>query len=51
VQSYCGVLLRNADSTPFGSLCHFDLVPVQPADGTLELLAAVGPLIAAVVAG
>lgn len=26
VRSYCGVPLRRADGTPFGTLCHFDLV-------------------------
>lgn len=45
VQSYCGVLLRNADATPFGSLCHFDLLPVEPLDDALDLLEGVAPLI------
>ena len=26
VRSYCGVPLRRADGTPFGTLCHFDVV-------------------------
>lgn len=51
VRSYCGVLLRNADSTPFGSLCHFDVVPVVPPGDALALLEGAGPIIAAVVAG
>ena len=51
LQSYCGVLLRNADSTPFGSLCHFDPIPVDPTDEVLELLEGAAPLIAALVAG
>jgi CheY-like chemotaxis protein len=50
VQSYCGVLLRNADSTPFGSLCHFDLAPVEPPGDVLDILEEAGPLIAEVVA-
>lgn len=29
VVSYCGVLLRAGDGSPFGTLCHFDNVP-QP---------------------
>jgi CheY-like chemotaxis protein len=50
VQSYCGVLLRNTDSTPFGSLCHFDLVPVAVTPETIELLELAAPLISAQVA-
>ena len=50
VQSYCGVLLRNADSTPFGSLCHFDVVPVDAPRDALDLLERAAPVIAAMVA-
>jgi CheY-like chemotaxis protein len=50
VKAYCGVLLRNADSTPFGSLCHFDVVPVDPPRGAIDLLEGAAPIIAALVA-
>lgn len=32
--SYCGAALRGPDGKPWGSICHFDLVPhtVSPAD-------------------
>jgi CheY-like chemotaxis protein len=51
VRSYCGVLLRNSDSTPFGSLCHFDAAPVAaPGDETLDLLEGAAPIIAALLA-
>ena len=30
VQSYIAVLLRSADGTPFGTLCHFDVHPQSP---------------------
>jgi CheY-like chemotaxis protein len=50
VQSYCGVLLRNTDSTPFGTLCHFDLVPVTASDETIALLELAAPLVSAEVA-
>ena len=34
VFSYCGAALRGPDGKPWGSLCHFDLVPhtVSPTD-------------------
>ncbi len=47
VQSYCGVLLRRLDGTPFGSLCHFDFAPVRPTPGTLDMLLHAAPLLAA----
>jgi CheY-like chemotaxis protein len=47
VQSYCGVLLRRLDGTPFGSLCHFDLVPMRPTPGALDMLLHAAPLLAA----
>jgi len=50
VQSYCGVLLRNEDSTPFGSLCHFDLAPVEASNEVLVALLDAAPLIGAAVA-
>ncbi len=50
VQSYCGVVLRHLDGTPFGSLCHFDLVPTPPTPGAVDMLLHAAPLIAAAVA-
>jgi signal transduction histidine kinase/CheY-like chemotaxis protein len=42
IVSYCGVLLRRQDGTPFGTLCHFDLiacdVPFQEV-GLMEAVA------------
>ena len=29
VTSYCGVLIRDSDGKPFGSLCHFDMKRCQ----------------------
>jgi CheY-like chemotaxis protein len=51
VQSYCGALLRNADGTPFGSLCHFDVVPRPVPPDEIAVLAGVAPWIAREVAG
>jgi CheY-like chemotaxis protein len=49
VQSYCGVVLRRLDGTPFGSLCHFDLVPTPPAPGAVDMLLHAAPLISAAI--
>lgn len=43
VVSYSGVLLRDADGQPFGTLCHFDLKPCEPRTSDLALLNAVAP--------
>ncbi len=50
VQSYCGVLLRRLDGTPFGSLCHFDPAPMPATPGVLEMLLHAAPLISPIVA-
>ncbi len=50
VQSYCGVLVRRLDGTPFGSLCHWDLVPTRPAPGSLDMLLHAAPLLVASIA-
>jgi CheY-like chemotaxis protein len=50
VQSYCGVVLRRLDGTPFGSLCHYDLVPTPPTPGAIEMLIHAAPLFAAAIA-
>jgi CheY-like chemotaxis protein len=50
VRSYCGVLLRNLDGTPYGTVCHFDLVPVPVTSESLNFLLLAAPLLAAHVA-
>ena len=45
VVSYCGVLLHDEASLPFGTLCHFDLKPCDAPAHDLELLIAVSPAI------
>ena len=50
VQSYCGVVLRRLDGTPFGSLCHFDLVPTPPTPGAVDMLLHAAPLLSAAIA-
>ncbi|MEO8005373.1 MAG: PAS domain-containing protein [Betaproteobacteria bacterium] len=45
VQSYCGVLLRNEDGKPFGTLCHFDLVPCDIPVREMSLMEAAAPMI------
>jgi CheY-like chemotaxis protein len=50
VKSYCGVMLRRLDGTPFGSICHFDVVPLPVPAGTLEMLLHAAPLLTAALA-
>ena len=50
VKAYCGTLVRNADGTPFGSLCHFDHVPRAVPEGELAFLEELAPALARVVA-
>ena len=50
VTSYCGVMLRRLDGTPFGSLCHFDVVPVPVSPGVLDMLLYAAPLLSAALA-
>lgn len=46
VISYCGVLLRDVDTgKPFGTLCHFDLVPCDVPVSELPLMEAAAPLL------
>ncbi|MFD2513189.1 hypothetical protein ACFSRY_04880 [Pontibacter locisalis] len=40
VVSYCGVLLRDADGKPFGTLCHFDMQRCQERISDFPLLKA-----------
>jgi PAS domain S-box-containing protein len=41
--SYCGVLLRAEDGTPFGTLCHFDVVPCDVPVAEMPLMEAAVP--------
>jgi CheY-like chemotaxis protein len=50
LQSYCGVILRRLDGTPFGSLCHFDVASIPSSPGVLEMLLHAAPVLSAVVA-
>jgi PAS domain S-box-containing protein len=50
VISYCGVLLRDAEGRPFGSLCHFDLVPCEVPIREMPLMEAAAPLFMDVIA-
>jgi hypothetical protein len=43
VVSYCGIPLFGVDGAPFGTLCHFDLMPCEQRTSDLALLNAVGP--------
>lgn len=51
VVSYCGVLIRNADGTPFGSLCHYDVKPCQKRMSDVPLLEAIAPALLGAVQG
>lgn len=50
VLAYCGSLVRNADGTPFGSLCHFDLEPRPVVAAEVALLEGFAPRLARAVA-
>jgi CheY-like chemotaxis protein len=50
IRAYCGALVRNADGTPFGSLCHFDHVPRSIPETELAFLEEFAPALARVVA-
>jgi response regulator RpfG family c-di-GMP phosphodiesterase len=45
VISYCGVPLHDADGAPFGTLCHFDLVPSDIPVAEIPLMEAAAPLL------
>lgn len=38
VASYCGVMLRDSEGEPIGSLCHFDTRPCDVAHGEGDVL-------------
>lgn len=45
VISYCGVLIRDDQDQPFGTLCHYDVQRCEMRVSDLPLLMAAGPLI------
>jgi hypothetical protein len=45
VVSYCGVLIESEDGAPFGTLCHFDLLPCEERINDIPLLEATAPYI------
>lgn len=45
VVSYCGVLIRDAQGTAFGSLCHYDMQRCQERTTDLPLLEAAAGLL------
>ncbi len=47
VRSYCGVVLRDAEGRPVGTLCHFDLSPCDIPVSEIPLLEAMAPHVAA----
>lgn len=44
--AYCGAPLRIGEAEPFGTLCHFDVVPRSIPSAELPVLEAVAPVIA-----
>ena len=49
VISYCGALLRDAEDRPFGTLCHFDVVPCEVPIREMPLMEAAAPLLMAAI--
>jgi hypothetical protein len=45
VVSYCGVLIRDSEGKPFGSLCHYDMQRCQERTTDLPLLEAASRLL------
>lgn len=45
VISYCGVLIRDDEGNPFGSLCHYDTQRCQVRTTDMPLLEAAGALL------
>ncbi|MDP9897785.1 GAF domain-containing protein [Variovorax ginsengisoli] len=46
VQSYCGVPVMDSEGTILGTLCHYDMVPRDPAQVDLELMLNVASFLA-----
>ncbi len=47
IRSYCGVPLVAESGRMFGTICHFDLEPLNISDETVSLMEAVAPLLEA----
>jgi hypothetical protein len=45
VSSYWGVLIRNEERMPIGTLCHFDVKPCAVAFDEVALMEAAGPVL------
>jgi hypothetical protein len=45
VQSYCGVLIRDHDGNPFGTLCHYDVKPCDARISDAPVLERISPII------
>jgi hypothetical protein len=45
VISYCGVLIRDEEGNPFGTLCHYDMQRCQERTADIPLLEAAGGLL------
>lgn len=45
VQAYVAVLLKTPDGMPLGTLCHYDLQPVEPPADILDALERVAPVV------
>jgi len=45
VQAYVAVLLKTPDGAPLGTLCHYDLQPIEPPADIFDALDRVAPVI------
>ena len=45
VQAYVAVLLKTPDGVPLGTLCHYDLQPVEPPADIFDALERVAPVV------
>lgn len=45
VVSYCGVLIRDEEGQPYGTLCHYDVKRCEERSSDMPLLEAVAPLV------
>ncbi len=49
VISYCGALIRTDQDQPYGTLCHFDVLPCEQRSSDIPLLEGAAPLIYAAI--
>ncbi len=45
VVSYCGTLIRDAHGMPFGTLCHYDMLPCEQRTSDVPLLEAAAAIL------